>query len=155
MADTEKPHVLLVDDNEETCTLITALLRRDFAVETARDGRQAIDALRTKTYAAILLDLRMPHVDGFGVLDFLKAHSPKVLRSVLVVTALLSPREIEHAKSYGVCGIIAKPFDVEALVAAVKDCAQSDGDGGSFGNVIYTSTPVILLLADLLKQRLM
>src|SRR5436190_952284 len=82
MSRVEKPRVLLADDNEATCTLITALLYRDFEVEVAIDGREAIEYLRTRKYAALLLDLRMPHTDGFAVLDFLKEHQPKMLASV-------------------------------------------------------------------------
>ncbi len=153
MSSVEKPAVLLVDDNEATCTLITALLHHDFVVEVASDGQEAIERLRTRKYAVTLLDLRMPVVDGFGVLEFLQVHSPATLRSVLVVTAALSPREMERARGFDICGIISKPFEVEALLAAVKNCAGR-ADGSSLGNVLCTSGPMILLLADFLRQRL-
>ena len=150
MSNAEKPSVLLVDDNQATCTLITAILHRDFSVETAGDGMEAIEKLRIKQYAVILLDLRMPQFDGFSVLDFLKANNPDMLRSVLIVTAVLTRKEIERAKSYGVCGIIIKPFDVETLLEAVKQCV---GDRGTLGPTVFCS-PMILLIADLLRQRL-
>jgi len=153
MSRVEKPRVLLADDNEATCTLITALLQRDFNVEIATDGSEAIERLRTRRYAVLLLDLRMPHTDGFAVLEFLKMHQPKMLASVLVVTAALTKREITRAESYGVCGIIPKPFEVETLLAAVKRCTSPEE--GTLGPVLCASGPVILLLADLLRQRLM
>src|SRR6266571_1473835 len=98
MANAEKRSVLLVDDNEATRTLITAILQRDFHVDTAMDGMDAIERLKTNQYASILLDLRMPQYDGFSVLDFLKANNPEKLRTVLVVTALLTKSEIDRAK---------------------------------------------------------
>ncbi len=153
MSSAEKPAVLLVDDNEATCTLITALLQREFAVDVAGDGLEAVEKLRIKQYGAILLDLRMPQHDGFSVLDFLKANNPQALRTVLVVTAVLTKKEIDRANAYGICGIISKPFDVETLLAAVKQCV-SEGEGGSLGNVFCTSTPMILLIADLLRGRM-
>src|SRR5438874_5653275 len=110
MTKNDKPFVLLVDDNEATCTLVTALLQRDFTIEIAGDGGEAIEKLKTKQYASILLDLRMPNVDGFAVLDFLREHSPNALRRVIVLTAALSAKEIARAKSYAICAIIAKPF---------------------------------------------
>lgn len=152
MPNTEKPSVLLVDDNEATRTLLIALLHRDFQVDSATDGMEAIEKLRTKQYASILLDLRMPQQDGFGVLEFLQANNPDRLRTVLVVTALLTKNEIDRARAFGVCGIISKPFDVEDLVGAVKQCVSDTG--GKLGNVFCTSTPMILLIADLLRQRL-
>jgi|SRR5260370_39428382 len=153
MPNIEKAPVLLVDDNEATRTLIIALLQREFRVDSVSDGIEAIEKLRTNQYAAVVLDLRMPHQDGFGVLDFLQTNSPDRLRTVLVVTALLSKNEIERAKAFGICGIITKPFDVDELLRAVKDCV-GETDGGKLGNVFCTSTPVILLIADLLRQRL-
>ena len=153
MSNAEKPSALLVDDNEATCTLITALLHRDFVVETASNGLEAIEKLRTNQYVVVLLDLRMPQYDGFSVLDFLKANNPEMLKSVLVVTAMLNPPEIERANSYGICGIITKPFDVDVLLGAVKKCV-GDLDRGTLGNVFCTSTPMILFIADLLRQRL-
>ncbi len=149
MSSVEKPFVLLIDDNEATCTLITAILHRDFAIEVAGDGNEAIEKLRTSHYAAIILDLRMPVADGYSVLDFLKEHDPRSLRSVLVVTASLTAPEVARAKSYDICGIIRKPFDVDALLDAVKQCA-SPGDGNAIGNVL--SSGVILMLADLIRQ---
>jgi two-component system, sensor histidine kinase and response regulator len=155
MPNAEKPFVLLVDDNEATCTLIAAVLQPEFAVDVASDGAEAIDKLRTGRYAAILLDLRMPQQDGFAVLDFVKEHAPEQLRSVLVVTATLRPAEIARAKAYDICGIVAKPFDVDALLESVKQCVSRDGDIGPFSNVIASGSTVIMLLADLLRQRLM
>jgi CheY-like chemotaxis protein len=152
MSNAEKPAALLVDDNEATCTLMTALLHRDFRVETASDGLEAIERLRTNQYAVVLLDLRMRH-DGFSVLDFLQGNNPEMLKSVLVVTALLSKHEIDRANSYGICGIVAKPFDVDFLLGEVKKCA-GDVDRGKLGNVFCSSTPMILFIADLLRQRL-
>jgi len=154
MSDAEKPAVLLVDDNEATCTLITAILHRDFRVETVMDGMEAIEKLRTTHYAVLLLDLRMPQFDGFSVLDFLKANQPDMLRNVLIVTAVLTGKETERAKSYGVCGIVTKPFDVEKLLEMVKQCAGGTDDGRSVGNVFCSSTPMILLIADLLRNRM-
>jgi two-component system chemotaxis response regulator CheY len=150
MSRIEKPYVLLVDDNEATAALITALLQREFNVQTATDGYAAIEQLKTRQYAAILLDLRMPQMDGFGVLDHLREHSPETIRRVLIVSAALGAREVDRLQGYDVCGVIRKPFEVEVLLDAVKTCAGTYG--GGFGNVLYTSTPVILLIANLLRQ---
>ena len=58
------------------------------------------------------------------------------------------------ARNRSVSGdIITKPFDIDELLGAVKECA-GDTDGGKLGNVFCTSTPMILLIADLLRQRL-
>lgn len=154
MSRVEKPHVLLADDNEATCTLLTALLHRDFDVESAFDGQEAIERLRTRRYDVLLLDLRMPYADGFAVLEFLKEHQPAMLPRVLVVTAAVAARDLQRAASYGLCGVVTKPFEVETLLATVKKCAGL-AEGNPLGPMLCSSGPVILLLADLLRQRLM
>jgi len=154
MTDAGVPRVLLVDDNEATCALIAAILQREFAVEFAGDGNEAIGKLRTAQYAAVLLDLRMPRSDGFAVLDFLQEQNAAMLRKVLVVTASLTRGEIARARSYGVQGIVSKPFDVDTLRSAVRQCA-GPADGGSLGTLVCSSTPMILIIADLLRQRLL
>jgi CheY-like chemotaxis protein len=154
MSNAEKRSVLLVDDNEATRTLITAILQRDFHVETAMDGMDAVEKLKTNQYATILLDLRMPQYDGFSVLDFLKANNPEALRNVVVVTAVLSPKETDRAKAYGICDIIYKPFDVDTFLEKVKKCA-GELDSGARGHTVFcSSTPMILLIADLLRQKM-
>jgi CheY-like chemotaxis protein len=146
----EKPLVLLADDNEATCTLITALLQADFVVDVASDGGEAIEKLKSRQYAAILLDLLMPLVDGYAVLDFLEQHRPDLLRRVIVVTASLSSRHLQRVKEYDVFGVIAKPFEVDALQAAVHQVA-GDHDGHPIRGPLLSSG-VILLLGELLKR---
>ncbi len=147
----EKPLVLLADDNEATCTLITALLQADFAVDVAGDGGEAIEKLKKRQYGAILLDLLMPLVDGYAVLEFLKEHRPDLLRRVLVVTASLSSRQVQRVKEYDVYGLMAKPFEVDALQAAVREIAGDDGSTTRIRGPLLSSG-MILLLGELLKR---
>jgi CheY-like chemotaxis protein len=146
----EKPFVLIVDDNEATCTLIAALLQADFTVEAASDGGEAIEKLKSRQYSAILLDLLMPFVDGYAVLDFLKETRPDLLRRVLVVTASLSSRQLQRVRDYDVFGVMAKPFEVDALYAAVHRCAGDDSRPPMRGPLI--SSGMILLLGELLRR---
>jgi DNA-binding response OmpR family regulator len=147
MARIDKPIVLLVDDNEATCTLVTALLRRDFETEIAGDGNEAVEKLKTKEYAVVLLDIRMPALDGYGVLEFLNANRPELLARTLVLTAALTTRELDRVRAFPICGIIAKPFDVEALLAEVRRCAKLSGLTGT-ANLL--SSGMILLLAEVI-----
>ena len=150
----EKPFVLLADDNEATCTLIRALLRPEFEVDVVMDGFDAIEKLKSHRYAAILLDLRMPVAGGHSVLDVLAEERPELMRRVLVVSAALSQNERERVSKYGVCGVISKPFEVDSLLAAVKECSGSDDDVPPARGPLISSG-MIFLLADLLRQRWM
>jgi CheY-like chemotaxis protein len=146
----EKPFVLLADDNEATCTLIRALLQNEFAVEIASDGHEAIDKVKRRPYAAILLDLLMPIADGYTVLDFLKSERPELLRRVLVVTAAVSPRDLKRVSDYPISGVVAKPFEVDVLQGAVRRCAHDQGQSDL--STPLMSGSMLLLLADLLRR---
>jgi CheY-like chemotaxis protein len=146
----DKPFVLLVDDHEATCTLITALLQNDFIVDVARDGGEALEKLKTRQYSAILLDLLMPVVDGYTVLDFLRAEHPDLLQSVIVVTAAIGAREMQRLRAYTVRRVIAKPFEVDELYNAVRECAGLTGPPNLRGSLM--SGGMFLLLAEVLKR---
>lgn len=147
----DKPLVLLADDNEATCTLITALLQSEFTIDIASDGSEAIEKLKRRQYAAILLDLLMPVVDGYGVLEFLRKEQPAMLRHVLVVTAALAGREMQRVSAYQVAGVIPKPFEVDALFQAVRDCAGDSDDSPSMHTPFITGG-MLLLLAEVLRR---
>ncbi len=129
---------------------MTALLQADFAVHVARDGIEAIERLKTTQYAAILLDLLMPVADGFAVLDFLNAERPDLLRQVIIVTAAVGSREMRRVHGYDVRAVIPKPFEVDALYNAVRECAGMTGPSNLRGPII--SGGMLLLLAEVLKR---
>ena len=147
----EKPRVLLADDNEATCTLITALLQREFAVDVANDGYEAIEKLKSRQYAAILLDLLMPVIDGFAVLEHLQRENPEMLARVLVVTAALAPRELTRVRAYPIHGLLPKPFEVEMLQIAVRECAGLRGESTLRGPLLAGGM-LLMLAADLLRK---
>lgn len=148
----EKPRVLVADDNEATCTLLTALLRGEFVVETANDGHEAIEKLKSRQYAAILLDLLMPGADGYAVLDFLQSDAPHLLRRVIVVTAALAARDRTRVAAYATCGVVRKPFEVDVLQAMVRQCADANGGGDPFLGRPLIAGGMFLLLADLIAR---
>lgn len=145
----QKPFVLVVDDNPATCTLLMALLQNDFTVEIAGDGAAAIEKLKSRRYAAVLLDLIMPHVDGYAVLDFLRDERPEVLPRTIVITAAMLRGGTQRVKEYGVCDLLAKPFEIDELLERVRGCVQLSGPADGFGPML--SSGVILMLAELLR----
>jgi CheY-like chemotaxis protein len=150
MSKSEKPMVLLVDDNESTCTLVQAILRHEYNVDIASEGVEALENIKTRCYGVIILDLRMPGLDGFGVLDALQATSPDLIKRVLVVTASLGANDMQRLKAFPICGVIPKPFEVEAFLSAVRNCDSHDN--GARGVKPFLTTGVLLLVADLLRH---
>jgi len=148
----DKPFVLLAEDNEGTCTLIQALLQPEFKVEVAGDGAETIEKLKARRYAVILLDLLMPVTDGYAVLDFLKREHADLLPRVIVMTASLSTRAMESVREYAVGGVISKPFEIEEVLATVREITGIEPRPPK-GTLL--SSGMLLLLADFLRQRWM
>ena len=112
--------ILLVDDDDSIRMMVKKILEREhFTVVTARDGQEAIEALAASDFDAVLLDLMMPRIDGFGVIDHLRNHAPDTLPKVIVMTAFTSAAKERLAPA---CRLIGKPFDIGELIDAVRGC---------------------------------
>lgn len=118
---------LVVDDDPGLQGLFSTLLGRDgFSVDCAPDGRQAFEYLKRGSYSVILLDLMMPDVNGFELLDKLERDSPSLMRRVIVMTGA-AQRVVDGFDRKRVWGFIRKPFDIDDLKKSVKDCAAGRG----------------------------
>jgi DNA-binding response OmpR family regulator len=120
----KKWSALVVDDDPGLQGLFHTLLGRDgFSVDSAPNGRMAFEYLRRGSYSVILLDLMMPDVNGFELLDRLERERPGLLRRVIVLTGA-AQRDVDALDTSRIWGVIRKPFDIEALVHATRSCAQ-------------------------------
>ncbi len=119
--------VLLVDDDEAIRALVQKILQRqDLTVTTARDGQEAIEKLREGDYDVILLDLMMPRVDGFGVMQHLREKDPEALKRVIVMTAFTAAARERIEPN---CRLIAKPFDIVELIGVIRSCIDARPSG--------------------------
>src|SRR6266567_5158989 len=83
-----QPQVLVADDDQSIRQLVCTIVRREgFVPDCVVDGLEAIEKLKEHEYSVILLDLMMPRMDGFGVIDYLKKNPPRVKPIVLIITA--------------------------------------------------------------------
>ena len=114
--------VLVADDDQSIRQLLCTVVRRErLDVDCVADGQQAIERLREHEYSVILLDLMMPRVDGFGVIDFLRNHPPKNKPVVLVITAYADQR-FKKVDPNVVAGVLRKPFEIAELGNIVRLC---------------------------------
>jgi CheY-like chemotaxis protein len=119
-----EPRVLIVDDDPSIRQLVGTIVRRErLTVDTASDGAEAIALLEKNVYSVILLDLMMPRVDGFGVIDYLKEHTPARKPVVLVVTAY-ADQTFKKVDAGIVAGVLRKPFEVADLGTIVRQCVN-------------------------------
>lgn len=144
MTDGEQVSIVLIEDDDGHATLVERNLRRSGISNgflRFRDGQEALDyffgaiagaagAMAADAFAypsrdelsnfVVLLDLRMPRVDGFEVLRRLKADPATASIPVIVLTTTDDPREIERCYELGCNVYITKPVEYDAFIEAVR-----------------------------------
>ncbi|AJZ56561.1 hypothetical protein OI25_7660 [Paraburkholderia fungorum] len=122
--------LLLVDDNAELARWIVNLLRAEnFVIDCVGDGESADRVLRTQRYEAVLLDIRLPGMDGKEVLARLRRRGDNM--PVLMLTANGSTDEKVDCFSAGADDYVVKPFDARELVARIKALIRRQADAMS------------------------
>lgn len=123
MSSGRAPRVLIADDDDAIRTLVVRVLHRaGFDPVEAADGQYAIEQLDAGAFDALVLDLMMPRVDGFGVVEHLIQTRPLMLEKTLVMTAF--PRAAVRVRLHHLCRIVSKPFEMEELLQLVRACAE-------------------------------
>jgi CheY-like chemotaxis protein len=113
--------VLLVEDEDQLRTVLRDLLEREgFAVLEARDGVQALDEIDRHAPDALVLDLNLPRLDGYQVLNHIRARSATASIPVLVLTARGDEDSEVKVFESGANDFITKPFRPRALSARLK-----------------------------------
>ena len=117
---TLEKRILVVDDDDAIRALLrTVLRRRGFVVDTARNGVDALEQLAERRYALVVLDLMMPHMSGYELVEQLDKLSVMTRPRVLILTAAgaVEPRGLDTSL---VIGAMHKPFDIDLLIDTIR-----------------------------------
>lgn len=116
--------VLIVDDEPDIRLLIRInLLAAGYEVLEAGNGREAIDILEGEEPDLVLLDLRLPELDGWDVLEHLKERGVAERVPVVAISAHASPTTKERAREVGFRSYVSKPFTPDELLEVVAQYA--------------------------------
>lgn len=117
----DRKHLLIVDDTEIDRIILKSILCRDFEVSEASNGNMAFEYLTTQGdhLDAMLLDISMPHIDGFDVLKFM-ADKDLLHIPVFLVTAEPTLDNVQKAMQYHIAEFIGKPFDREDVLRRLR-----------------------------------
>jgi DNA-binding response OmpR family regulator len=116
---TPEPVVLIVDDNPDILLLLETNLRRaGFGIVKAGDGEMALRAIQEDRPDVVLLDLMMPVLDGWGVMERLagKPDAPPII----IISAATSQTNVDRAYEMGAVGYITKPFSLAEMVEKIS-----------------------------------
>ena len=108
---------LVVEDDPAIRRLVEKLLKRqNIEIDTAGDGRTAIAKLRANDYSVMVLDLMVPEMNGFDVIDYIKNEG---LKTPVAVVSAVSQQALTKLDLDVVKVVISKPFDVDEFTKAV------------------------------------
>jgi len=124
MDTTHRPSVLVVDDEPQVVWILEFSLQGEgYETFSAHDGMEALDQIRRYRPDLMVLDVMMPRMDGWSVLEAL-AEMPIAERPrVIMVTALASASDRDRAIRLGAEAFVPKPFDMEHLVGVLQGLA--------------------------------
>ena len=117
----ERPVILVVEDNPDDMVTVRALLKDHYTVIEATDGRSGIEHVQARTPDLILMDLSMPVMDGFTMLDAIRREEHLKRIPVIAVTARAMKGDREEILSYGFNAYLSKPVDGALLEQMIHE----------------------------------
>ena len=121
-----KKRLLVVDDEKPIRQLLARIAQRaGFDVDTAIDGQQALEMLQAKPYAIAIVDLMMPRLSGYELLQKIATLNP---RPVVLVATAMANGDVASLDDSMVRRVIKKPFDINAVARALIDTAKQLAD---------------------------
>ncbi len=120
--DPKSKTILVVDDSETNLVLLEAVLKeRGLKVNTAKSVNQAMDTLHSEKPDLILLDLLMPGVNGYDMLDRLKSSNEFKDMPVIIVSAVIDPETQKTCLDKGAWDYMTKPVEIDTLLTRVGE----------------------------------
>ena len=120
--------VLVVDDETDVRTVVEAILaNHGYSVVQAKDGAEALSLLRRRKFDLMVLDIMMPRMDGYQVMEELKSANPEL--PVIMLTAKAQPKDVWKGYVEGCHFYITKPFESESLIRAVNYLLNNLSEG--------------------------
>lgn len=120
-----KFRALLIDDEEElVCTLVERLGYRDITSDYALNGEEALNKMAGDHYDVVVLDLKLPGMDGLEVLRRINQNYPDI--PVLLITGHGSPASDINNKPDGAYDYLVKPINLEDLITHMQNAIQHD-----------------------------
>jgi CheY-like chemotaxis protein len=118
--------VLVVDDEPQVAWVLRFSLEHEgFRTYTASNGIEALEELQKHSPRVIVLDLMMPEMDGWTVMERIKKLPLDQRPRIVIVSALTGPEEKAKATALGADAFVPKPFDVEELIGVLGGLAKA------------------------------
>ena len=116
----EHARILVVDDDESIRKTLRAILEeKGYVVDTAENGKEAIEKSKTKFYNLALVDIRLPDLEGTKLLAAIHETTPKMVK--IIITGYPSLQNAIEAVNKGADAYVIKPFNMESVLNTIKE----------------------------------
>ena len=116
----EKIKILLVDDEPDVTRILSKRLgRRGYECQAAANGQEAVDAMAQFAFGLIIMDVKMPVMDGMSALQIIHARWPKT--QIILLSGHADMQLAVQAMSEGAFGYLMKPVDIDELLFKIED----------------------------------
>jgi len=116
----ESTRILVVDDDESIRKVLsTILVEEGYAIDTARNGKEAINKSNEKFYNLALIDIRLPDIQGVELLSKIRDTTPKMRK--IIITGYPSLQNAVEALNRGADAYVMKPFEMEKILKTIKE----------------------------------
>lgn len=116
----KKARILVIDDDESVRkVLAVALEEKGYVVDSAKDGKEAMEKSKANFYNLALVDIRLPDMEGTSLLTDMKATTPKMVH--IILTGYPTLQNAVEAVNKGADGYLIKPVNMEQLVSTVEE----------------------------------
>ena len=116
----EKIKILLVDDEPDVTRILSKRLgRRGYECQAAANGQEAVDAMAQFAFGLIVMDVKMPVMDGMSALQIIHARWPKT--QIILLSGHADMQLAVQAMSEGAFGYLMKPVDIDELLFKIED----------------------------------
>jgi DNA-binding NtrC family response regulator len=122
----KQTEILIVDDQCEVRDVISLILKDKYSVAAVGGVEEAFRYLKVNSVKLVLLDIKMPKVDGITALEHIKKKYPGT--EVIMVTAFASLETVRNAVRLGAFGFIMKPFDINVLIKTIDGALKDTED---------------------------
>jgi CheY-like chemotaxis protein len=121
-----KPRVLIVDDTPANRLAFEAILEKDYQVTLAESGSQALELCRGQEFAVIVLDVRMPGMDGFETARAIRGHERTAMPPIIIFTTAFDQGMAQIARGFasGATDFLFSPVEAELLILKVATYAR-------------------------------
>ena len=139
MTDAGKQTVMIIDDDKMTCNLIKKVFEKKYDVVFAHNGREAIELLSSSNnggISCIFLDLIMPELDGFSVLDYLNDNNYLSKLPVIIISGNYDKETRARAYSYEIADMLEKPFNVQVVRHRIENLISLYRSSNSLNDIL-------------------